>query len=138
MAWYWVLLLVVGVQAAFFFVYWLLTRSSQPSWAVEIGKLLNESGATRLSEELEAEKVERGRVEQEMRTLAAEYKLVAAWYTKHREKIDDDARKEFDILAGDHTALDAKLDKLLGSRADDTKPGIVVGEPIDDPTTPIE
>lgn len=114
MSWWGILLLLVGVQAAMLFVYWLLTRGRQ-SWPAETMKLLATSGATRLAEEAQAARDETAKVGDAMRALAEEYKGVSAWYDEHKEAIDDAARKKYDELVSDPSALDRKLDELLGS-----------------------
>lgn len=131
MAWYLVLLILVCMQGVFLLVWWLLNRRH-----TDMGLLreLAKSASRRIDEERKAERKTKEKVADAYRSLAEERKKLVEWYNENRAKIDDNARRRFEELAGDSDAIDRKLDELLGTRTeDDTKPGLPV-----DPASTVE
>jgi hypothetical protein len=110
MKWYWILLLIVGVQGLFLLVWWLINRRTG---SADLIKKLSESSDTRLQEELAAEKKAKATVSDAYKTLASKYKEVASWYTENKDKIEENADDSFKELANDPDAIDAWLDDLL-------------------------
>lgn len=83
-------------------------------------KGLAESERKALLEQVEAEKLARGKVEQARDQLAKDLKASLAWYNRNQEAITDAAQQEFSDLSIDPDALDRKLSDLLGATGDET------------------
>lgn len=117
MAWYWILIIVCGVQGLFLLVWWLLNRNR----GTTINKDLEDSTATRLKEELTVEKKKGEVVAAAHQAMVTKVKAIAVWYTENRERISKEASNEFEALAGDPDSIDSWLDATLG-RNDPTNP----------------
>lgn len=122
MDWWWILLIVCGVQGLFLLVWWLLNRNK----GTDINRALEDSTTTRLKEELEAEREKGDVIAAANVSLTAKFKEVAAWYDKNKDQITQEAADEFKTMAGDPEAVDAWLDGLSApdtpDRLDPTKP----------------
>lgn len=122
MPWWGVLLTVVGTQAVFLLIVWLLVRRKRGD-----GQELVEaerSKAARLETEVKAEREAREKITAELQRFADESRKVQAWYNEQKDRIAKEAQDAFTSLASDPAALDARLDALLGTaRTDPTKPG---------------
>jgi hypothetical protein len=117
MKWYWILLIVCGIQGLFLLVWWLLNRNkgSSPNTKLEA------STATRLEEELAAEKKKGETIAAANQAMVTKIKAIAIWYTENRDKISKEASSEFKAMAGDSDSIDSWLDDALG-RNDPTNP----------------
>jgi hypothetical protein len=68
----------------------------------------------RHAEELAAEQERAREMSGAIEELKAERSAMLAWYGEQKDKIDEDAQTTFETLATDGSALDARLDALLG------------------------
>lgn len=120
MEWYWIVLIVVACQAVFLLLMWLALRKT-------VGQIPHKELAAvdreKYETQIEAEKVARGKAEQELRTLAAEQKKILDWWKQAEGKVNREVRDNFKELVSDPSALDSKLDSLLsGSNEGGTEP----------------
>jgi sensor domain CHASE-containing protein len=107
--WGW-LLIGAGIALVIVVVIWALRRKP----ADVDRKALADSAAKRLEEELAAEREARVKVMEAYQQLAEENKRITSWYTEHKERIAKEAQDDFQKLSTDPSALNAKLDELLG------------------------
>jgi hypothetical protein len=119
MDWYWILLIVVGCQAVFLLLLWLALRKT-------VGQIpfkeLQASNSQKYQEQIEAEKIARGKAEEELRTLAAEQKKILDWWKQAEGKVNREVQDAFKELVSDPSALDRKLDSLLSGNSEDATP----------------
>ena len=108
-----VIVIVLAVAVAFVVAAWLLSRNKGVS--VETLKELQASTATRLQEELEAERQRTQAVAAEVTQLAEAHRKLTAWYTDRVAELDQEAKDAYAKLAVDPDAVDRKLDELLGT-----------------------
>lgn len=120
MAWYWVLLIVVGCQGLFLLMFWLLTRNKAVSYNAE----LDASASKRLEEELAAEKALSAELKEHQETLATKLKALGVWYNANVNRIEKEASDAFTAMAGDPSDVDIWLDSFKSSTsttADETR-----------------
>lgn len=117
MAWYWVLLIVVGCQGLFLLVFWLLTRNK----GGDLNKDLEDSTTKRLQAELEAEKKKGKDISSAYQNLADKFKEVAVWYNATKDQIKEESIRDFKAIAGNPDTIDTWLDSFT-SPVSDTKP----------------
>lgn len=108
MAWYWVLLIVVGCQGLFLLVWWLISRNS----GRDLNKDLEDSTTKRLEEELAAEKKKGEEIATAYQTLTGKFREIATWYNTNRDQIKEEAIDDFKKLAGDPNNIDRWLDSF--------------------------
>lgn len=120
MPWWGWLIIVLVVALATAIVVWVLARKTTIGAYLDREKVAKVQAET-LRAELAAEKAAAEKVKKEAADLAKRLKANQEWYEKARASLDEEVRDEYERLAGDPAALDAKLDELL--RADDTDPG---------------
>jgi len=116
MEWYWILLIVVACQAVFLLFLWLALRKT-------VGQIpfkeLQAVDTTKYKEQIEAEKIARGKAEKELRTLATEQKKILQWWQAAKGKVTREVQDQFKTLVTDPDALDRKLDSLLTGNSED-------------------
>ena len=113
MAWYWYILIVLVSMSVGMLVFWALSRGGRKVTVDRVG--LAKIEKERLEAMVEAEKEGRKKAEKALKEVAEEHKKILEWYNQKRQKIEEDARHEFENLSTDPDALDRKLDDLLGS-----------------------
>lgn len=122
MPWWGWLIIVAVVILATAIITWLLVRRS--SAALVAQKERAEAQAETAAKKLEAERATREKLEQESRALVARLREIDSWYQDARAALAKEKRDAFEALATDPSALDRKLDELLGSNGNgDTDPG---------------
>ena len=116
MEWYLILLIVVACQAVFLLFLWLALRKT-------VGQIpfkeLQAVDKTKYKEQIEAEKIARGKAEEELRNLATEQKKILDWWKKAEGKVTREVQDQFKTLVTDPDALDRKLDSLLTGNSED-------------------
>ena len=116
MEWYLILLIVVACQAVFLLFLWLALRKT-------VGQIpfkeLQAVDKTKYKEQIEAEKIARGKAEEELRNLATEQKKILDWWKKAEGKVTREVQDQFKTLVTDPDALDRKLDNLLTGNSED-------------------
>jgi len=116
MEWYWILLIVVACQAVFLLFLWLALRKT-------VGQIpfkeLQAVDKTKYKEQIEAEKIARGKAEEELRTLATEQKKILQWWQAAKGKVTREVQDQFKTLVTDPDVLDRKLDSLLTGNSED-------------------
>lgn len=110
--WGW-LIIVAVIAIAVLIIGYVWGRKTSPA-AVDRGALAA-SEREAMQKRIEAEINARKLAEQARDALARDLKANLAWYNKHKEAIEDAAKEEFSTLVSDPSALDRKLDSLLGA-----------------------
>jgi uncharacterized protein HemX len=120
--WGWLIIIAVCIIATAIVVYVSLRKGSGAAHALAEAEREKAKAAAAKAEQ---EKATRIRVEQERNDLATKLKAINAWYAGAQQQISRERQSEYEKLAGDPTALDAELDRLLGAGTDDepTNPG---------------
>ena len=121
MPWWGWLIIILVVALATGIVVWLLARKSTAAQLLDREELAKVK-AEALRAELAAEKETAAKVKREAAELAKRLRANQQWYEKARRSLTKEVRDEYERLAGDPAALDAKLDELLADDAP-TDPG---------------
>ncbi len=112
MPWWGWLIIILVVAIATGIVVWVLARKSTAAQLLDREELAKVKAET-LRAELAAEKRAAAKVKEQAAELARRLRANQQWYEKARRSLTKGVRDEYERLAGDPAALDAKLAELL-------------------------
>jgi len=114
MCWYWVVLIVLSSSLVALLLGFIWARRGSFG-QTETGRAVLAKEREELLARVRAEEEARQKIETAARTLAAERREIAKWYTANKEALDAKAAEEFQRLASNPAAVDRWLDDVLSA-----------------------
>jgi len=121
--WGWLIVGVLATLLVLFLVLWLRKKPQQPGLSDEERKKIEDAEAEKVAQDLAIQKERNEELAKVATRLRENLSQLEKEFEQVKGKIDAQRKKEFDRLSSDNTALGDELDKLLGIRRDETKPG---------------
>ena len=121
--WGWLIVGVLATLLVLFLVLWLRKKPQQPGLSDEERKKIEDAAAENVAQDLAIQKERNEELAKVATRLRENLSQLEKEFEQVKGKIDAQRKKEFDRLSSDNTALGDELDKLLGIRRDETKPG---------------